>query len=67
LTFYYFAALRIDYDKTALLDLRPYPDATEYSAQAKTLSEGRLPAIQIGYEELPSRYPPDYPMTQNAA
>src|SRR5438093_6172473 len=61
LTFYYFAVLRIDYQKTALLDLGPYPDATEYFAQAKALSKGRWPLIQIGYEKLPSRYPPGYP------
>ena len=61
LTFYYFAVLRIDYQKTALPDLRPYPDATEYFAQAKGLSKGRWPSIQIGYEKLPSRYPPGYP------
>jgi hypothetical protein len=61
LTFYYFAVLRIDYQKTALLDLGPYPDATEYFAQATALSKGRWPSIQIGYEKLPSRYPPGYP------
>jgi hypothetical protein len=61
LTFYYFAVLRIDYQKTALPDLGPYPDATEYFAQAKALSKGRWPSIQIGYEKLPSRYPPGYP------
>jgi hypothetical protein len=61
LTFYYFAVLRIDYQKTALPDLGPYPDAIEYFAQAKTLSKGGWPSIQIGYEKLPSRYPPGYP------
>jgi hypothetical protein len=61
LTFYYFAVLRIDYKKTPLPDLGPYPDATEYFAQAKALSKGRWPSIQIGYEKLPSRYPPGYP------
>jgi len=61
LTFYYFAVLRIDYQKTALLDLGPYPDATEYFAQAKALSQGRWPSIQIGYDKLPSRYPFGYP------
>jgi hypothetical protein len=61
LTFYYFAVLRIDYRKTPLPDLGPYPDATEYFAQAKGLSKGRWPSIQIGYEKLPSRYPPGYP------
>ena len=35
LKFYYFAMLEIDYQKTALLDLGPRPDATEYFAQAK--------------------------------
>jgi 4-amino-4-deoxy-L-arabinose transferase-like glycosyltransferase len=61
LMFYYFAVLRIDYQKTALPNLGPYPDAAEYFAQAKELSKGRWPAIQIGYEKLPSRYPPGYP------
>jgi hypothetical protein len=61
LTFYYFAVLRIDYQKTALLDLGPYPDAPEYFAQAKELSKGRWPSIQIGYDKLPSRYPFGYP------
>jgi len=59
--FYYFAVLRIDYQKTALPDLAPHPDATEYFAQAKALSRGKWPSIQIGTEKLPSRYPPGYP------
>ena len=62
LTFYYFAVLRIDYRKTTLLDLGPYPDATEYFAQAKALQRDAWPHIQIGYEKLPSRYPFGYPM-----
>src|SRR5438876_10457640 len=62
LTFYYFAVLRIDYTKTTLLDLGPYPDATEYFAQAKALRKDAWPYIQIGYEKLPSRYPFGYPM-----
>ena len=62
LTFYYFAVLRIDYTKTTLLDLAPYPDATEYFAQAKALYRDRWPSIQIGYEKLPSRYPFGYPV-----
>jgi len=61
LTFYYFAVLRIDYRKTALLDLGPHPDATEYFAQANALSKGRWPSIQIGYDNLPSRFPFGYP------
>ena len=60
LTFYYFAVLRIDYSKTTLLDLRPYPDATEYFAQAKALDRDGWPTIQIGYEKLPSKYPFGY-------
>jgi hypothetical protein len=62
LTFYYFAVLRIDYKKTALLDLGPHPDATEYFAQAKALRRDGWPYIQIGYEKLPSRYPFGYPV-----
>jgi hypothetical protein len=61
LTFYYFSVLRIDYHKTALLDLGPYPDAAEYFAQAKTLLKDGWPSIQIGYNKLPSRYPFGYP------
>jgi hypothetical protein len=61
LTFYYFAVLRIDYSKTTLLDLGPYPDATEYFAQGKALYRDGWPSIQIGYEKLPSRYPFGYP------
>lgn len=61
LIFYYLAVLRIDYAKTALLDLRPYPDAAEYFAQAQAMVHGDPPSIQIGYDKLPSRYPPGYP------
>ena len=61
LTFYYFAVLKIDYGKTTLLNLGPYPDATEYFAQAKTLLKDGWPSIQIGYDKLPSRYPFGYP------
>jgi hypothetical protein len=48
LTFYYFAVLRIDYQKTTLFDLGPYPDATEYFAQAKALLKDRWPSIRSG-------------------
>src|SRR6266702_6628310 len=61
LTFYYFAVLKIDYRKTALLDLGPHPDATEYFAQGTALLKDRWPSIQIGYDKLPSRYPVGYP------
>jgi hypothetical protein len=36
LAFYYFSVLRMDYYKTAHLDLGPHPDAVEYFAQAMT-------------------------------
>jgi len=62
LTFYYFAVLRVDYTKTMLVDLAPHPDATEYFAQARALHKDGWPSIQIGYEKLPSRYPPGYPV-----
>src|SRR5437773_7652999 len=62
LTFYYFAVLRIDYSKTMLLDLAPYPDATEYFAQAKEIYLDAWPSIQICYEKLPSSYPFGYPV-----
>lgn len=62
LTFYYFAVLKIDYNRTNLLDLAPHPDATEYFAQAKALYRDGWPSIQIGYEKLPSRYPFGYPV-----
>jgi hypothetical protein len=61
LAFYYFAVLKIDYRKTALLDLGPYPDAVEYFAQAEAMLKDGWPSIQIGYDKLPSRYPPGYP------
>src|SRR5262249_6227219 len=35
LTFYYFAVLRVDYNRTALFDLDPHPDATDYFAEGK--------------------------------
>lgn len=62
LTFYYFSVLRVDYEKTALLDLGPYPDATEYFAQARALEREGRPYIQIGLDKLPSRYPAGYPV-----
>jgi hypothetical protein len=57
LTFYSFAVLEIDYQKTALLDLGPRPDATEYFAQAKALLKDGWPSLRMGYDKLPSRYP----------
>jgi hypothetical protein len=61
LLFYYGAVLRIEFRRTSLLDLGPYTDAVEYFAQAKSILKEGTPAIQIGYDKLPSRYPPGYP------
>jgi hypothetical protein len=62
LLFYYGAVLRIDFKRTNFLDLGPYPDAVEYFAQANSILKEGAPTIQIGYEKLPSRYPPGYPI-----
>jgi hypothetical protein len=62
LLFYYGAVLRIDLKRTDFLDLGPYPDAVEYFAQAKSILKEGVPTIQIGYDKLPSRYPPGYPI-----
>ena len=62
LLFYYGAVLRIDFKRTDFLDLGPYPDAVEYFAQAKSILKEGAPTIQIGYDKLPSRYPPGYPI-----
>jgi hypothetical protein len=62
LLFYYGTVLRVQFSRTDLLDLGPYPDAVEYFAQANAILKEGAPAIQIGYERLPSRYPPGYPL-----
>jgi hypothetical protein len=62
LLFYYGAVLRIEFKRTDLLDLGPYPDAVEYFAQANSILKEGAPTIQIGYDRLPSRYPPGYPV-----
>src|SRR4029453_1607790 len=62
LLFYYGAVLRIDFKRTNFLDLGPYPDGVEYFAQADSIMKERAPTIQIGYDKLPSRYPPGYPI-----
>jgi hypothetical protein len=62
LLFYYGAVLRIDLKRTHFLDLGPYPDAVEYFAQADSMLKDGVAAIQIGYDKLPSRYPPGYPL-----
>ena len=62
LLFYYGAVLRIDFKRTDFLDLNPYPDGVEYFAQAKSILKEGAPTIQIGYDKLPSRYPPGYPI-----
>jgi hypothetical protein len=62
LLFYYGAVLRIELKRTDFLDLGPYPDGVEYFAQANSILKEGAPTIQIGYDELPSRYPPGYPI-----
>jgi len=62
LLFYYGAVLRIDFKRTNFLDLGPYTDGVEYFAQAKSMLKEGAPTIQIGYDKLPSRYPPGYPI-----
>ena len=52
--------LRVELQRTDLLDLGPYPDAVEYFAQANSILKQGAPKIQIGYDKLPSRYPPGY-------
>jgi hypothetical protein len=62
LLFYYGAVLRIDFKRTYFFDLGPYPDAVEYFAQANSILKEGAAKIQIGYDKLPSRYPPGYPV-----
>jgi len=62
LFFYYGTVLRVHLKRTDLLDLGPYPDAVEYFALANSILKEGAPAIQIGYDKLPSRYPPGYPL-----
>src|SRR6266513_5072945 len=62
LLFYYGAVLRVEFKRTDLLDLGPYTDAVEYFAQANSILKEGSPTIQIGYDRLPSRYPPGYPV-----
>src|SRR5438132_4297648 len=62
LLFYYGAVLRIEFNRTDFLNLNPYPDAVEYFAQAKSILKEGAPGIQIGYDKLPARYPPGYPI-----
>ena len=50
----------MELQRTDLLDLGPYPDAVEYFAQANSILKQGAPKIQIGYDKLPSRYPPGY-------
>jgi hypothetical protein len=62
LLFYYGAVLRLDLKQTSFLDLGPSTDAVEYFAQANSILRYGVPTIQIGYDKLPSRYPPGYPI-----
>ena len=60
LLFYYSTVLRVHLKRTELLDLGPYPDGVEYFALANSILKEGAPTIQIGYDKLPSRYPPGY-------
>jgi 4-amino-4-deoxy-L-arabinose transferase-like glycosyltransferase len=60
LVFYYLSVLTIDYRDTNLLYLGE-SDATHYFAQAKALLRYGLPSVQIGYDKMPSLWPPGYP------
>src|SRR5215471_13091316 len=62
LLFYYGTVLRLQFSRTDFLDLGPYTDGVEYFAEAKSILEEGAPRIQIGYDKLPSRYPPGYPV-----
>jgi hypothetical protein len=62
LFFYYGTVLRLQFKRTHFLDLGPYTDAVEYFAQANSILKEGAPTIQIGYDKLPSRYPPGYPI-----
>ena len=62
LLFYYGTVVRVQFSQTDFLDLGPYPDGVEYFAQAKSILKEGAPTIQIGYDKLPSRYPPGYPI-----
>jgi hypothetical protein len=62
LFFYYGTVLRVQLKRTNLLDLGPYPDGVEYFALANSILKEGAPTIQIGYDKLPSRYPPGYPL-----
>jgi Dolichyl-phosphate-mannose-protein mannosyltransferase len=60
LVFYYFSVLTIDYRDSNLLYLGQ-SDATHYFAQAKALLRYGWPSVQIGYDKMPSLWPPGYP------
>jgi hypothetical protein len=60
LFFYYDTVLRVQLKQTSFLDLDPYPDAVEYFALANSILKEGAPTIRIGYDKLPSRYPPGY-------
>src|SRR3954447_2261339 len=62
LLFYYGTVVRVQFNRTDFLDLGPFTDGVEYFAQAKSILNEGAPTIQIGYDKLPSRYPPGYPL-----
>jgi hypothetical protein len=61
LTFYYSAVLKIDYRRTALLDLGG-SDPGQYFAQATAMVKSGYPYLQISYDKLPGMHPFGYPV-----
>jgi hypothetical protein len=49
-----------DESKGPTRELTPYPDACEYFAMGRAMQQGTYPSINIGGEQLPSRYQPGY-------
>lgn len=49
-----------DESKGPTRELTPYPDACEYFAMGRAIQQGTYPSINIGGEQLPSRYQPGY-------
>jgi hypothetical protein len=62
LFFYYGTVLRVQFKRTDLLDLGPFTDGVEYFAEANSILKEGAPTIQIGYDRLPSRFPPGFPI-----
>ena len=60
LTFYSFAVVQIDFRKTALLDLAPWPDSIEYFAGATELVDHHQFGLRFGGRHYPIARPRGY-------